>query len=188
MTRNQRRHTRVKPKAMSSRVRVAGALHIGLAVENLSLGGAFVRCATSPPLRSHASLELVVPGVTQPLLLPGHVAHVVTLAEANKRQVPAGFSIAFVDPLPPNARQGLDRLLRTIDPRAVIPVEVEGDEEVSTQTVNVPAYEPPAPKAPAVTAEVATLRKLVAGQEREIARLKAENAQLKELVRVLKAR
>lgn len=186
MTRNQRRHTRVKPKSMSSRVRVGGALHIGLAVENLSLGGAFVRCPTSPPLRSHATLELVVPGVTTPLLLPGHVAHVVSLAEAQKKQALAGFSIEFVEPLPPNAKQGLDRLLRTIDPRALIPVETE--EDSSTQTVSVPAYEPPAPKAVPSSPEVATLRKLVAGQEREIARLKAENTQLRELVRVLKAR
>lgn len=185
MTRNQRRHTRVKPKAMSSRVRVGGALHIGLAVENVSLGGAFVRCPTSPPLRSHATLELTLPGVTQPLLLPGTVAYVVTLAEAQKRQTPAGFSIEFVDPLPSNAKQGLSALLRTIDPRALIPMET--DEESSTQTVAVPAFEPPEAKAPP-TGEVATLRKLVAAQEREIARPKVENGQLKELVRVLKAR
>ena len=59
MKKNQRRHARVKPRAMSSRVRVGGALHLGLAVENLSLGGAFVRCAQVPPLRSHATLEVL---------------------------------------------------------------------------------------------------------------------------------
>ncbi len=186
MTRNQRRHARVKPKAMSSRVRVGGALHIGLAVENLSLGGAFVRCPTSPPLRSHATVELVVPGVTAPLVLPGKVAHVVSLAEAQKGQAHAGFSIEFVQPLPGSTRQGLERLLRTIDPRALIPVEA--DEDSSTQMVTVPELEALDQKPPAPSAEVATLRRLVAGQERELARLKAENEKLREMVRLLKAR
>lgn len=171
---------------MSSRVRVAGALHIGLAVENLSLGGAFVRCAQTPPLKTHASLELTVPGVIQPLILHGKVAFTVSLADAQKKSVSPGFAIEFTQPVPHAARLGLERLLSTIDPNAVI--LVEPTEDTRTQTVSLPEFELPPAAKKANNGEVETLRKLVAAQEREIARLRAENAQLKDSLRLARAR
>ncbi len=166
--RNQRKHARVHPKAMSSRVRVGGALHIGLGVENLSLGGAFVRCVQMPPLKSHTMLELNVPGVTQPLALPGKVAFVVTPADAATRKVPAGFAIEFVQPLPPHVEKGLERLLRGIDASALVPMAAPATE------LEVPVVTPPGD-----AEELAALRVRYASQEREVVRLKRENEELK---------
>jgi hypothetical protein len=179
MTPNKRRYVRVKPKAMSSRVRVGGALHLGLAMENLSLGGAFIRCGQTPPLHTHATLELTVPGVTQPLLLPGKVAFTVSAAEAVARKTAAGFAIEWVQPLPPHLRKGLERLLRDIDPRALVPLETEDPDSERTQTapVHVPAGEL------GDSGELAALRKLVTAHERELKRLQAENEQLRALLK-----
>ena len=177
MKKNQRRHARVKPKAMSSRVRVGGALHLGLAVENLSLGGAFVRCAQVPPLRSHATLEVMVPGVNQPLVLPGQVAFVSSAADAAARKGSPGFAIEFVKPLPPHVQRGLEKLLRGLDEKALIPL-VEPPSEEKTQSVA--AFEPPG--------EVAALKKLVAAHEREIERLETENVRLRVQVQHLNAK
>lgn len=168
MKRNQRRHARVKTKAMSSRVRVGGALHLGLAVENLSLGGAFVRCAQVPPLHSYASIELAVPGVNQPRVLAGKVAFAVSTTDAAARKVSPGFAIEFVQPLPRHVQAGLERLLRELDEKALIPLGQEVEEE---RTQSVPAFD--------AGGEVAALRKLVSAHEREIERLEKENAMLR---------
>jgi hypothetical protein len=161
--RNQRRHARIQPRAMSSRVRVGGALHIGLGVENISMGGAFVRCGQAPPLKSHASLELTVPGVNQPLMLPGKVAFVVTAADASTRKVAAGFAIEFVHPLPPQLQRGLERLLGSIDPSTLVPMD------------SAPARDEPTEQ----EEELGTLRLRFASMERENVRLKRENDDLK---------
>lgn len=175
MKKNQRRHTRVKPKAMSSRVRVGGALHLGLAVENLSLGGAFVRCAQVPPLRSHATLEVLVPGVNQPLVLPGQVAFALSAGDAISRKMPPGFAIEFVKPLPPHLQRGLERLLLELDENALIPLRPSEEQaEPAERTQSVPAFDP--------SGEVAALRKLVAAHEREIERLEKENVRLRALL------
>lgn len=176
MKKNQRRHARVKTKAMSSRVRVGGALHLGLSVENLSLGGAYVRCAQVPPLHSYASIELAVPGVNQPLVLAGKVAFALSATDAAARKMPPGFAIEFVKPLPPHVQRGLERLLRELDEKALIPLVAgrqEDDDQLpsSDRTQSIPAFEPPG--------EVEALRKLVAAHEREIERLEKENAMLR---------
>ena len=178
MKKNERRHTRIKLRAKSSRVRVGGALHLGLAVENLSLGGAFVRCPQAPPLRSHATLELTVPGVNQPLVLPGQVAFVVPVAEAARRKVPAGFAIEFDKPLPAHVLRGLEHLLRELDPNALIALNT--DESASARTQSLEAFQPPD--------ELAALRKLVTAHEREIARLEKENLKLRSQVQQLQRR
>jgi PilZ domain len=163
---NQRRHARIQPRAMASRVRVGGALHIGLGVENISMGGAFVRCGQSPPLKSHATLELMVPGVNNALALPGKVAFVVTAADAATRKVPAGFAIEFIQPLAPMLQRGLERLLGSFDPSALIPMATAPaarDAEVPTDDQE----------------ELAALRLRFNSIERENVRLKRENDDLK---------
>jgi hypothetical protein len=183
MRKNQRQHHRVKPRAMSTRVRV-GALHIGLPIENLSLGGAFVRCAHNPPLKSHASLELTVPGLNHPLLLTGNVTFVVSPADATLRRVAPGFAIQFQQPLPGHVQKGLERVLENIDPTALKRVlRVEEDDEPRTEvTQAVVAFEPEG------ASELVALRKLVAAHERELERLRKENTQLKHTVRQLQTR
>lgn len=168
---------------MSSRVRVGGVLHLGLPVENLSLGGAFIRCAQSPPLHTHASLELGVPGVNQPLLLTGQVAFVVSAAEATRRKATPGFAIEFAKPLPPHVQKGLEHLLRGLDANALLVTVPEAPASSSARTQSVPAFEPPAE-----AGELAVLRKLVASHERELERLRKENTQLRNALRQLPTR
>lgn len=166
--RNQRKHARVQPKAMSSRVRIGGALHIGLGVDNLSLGGAFIRCAQTPPLKSQVVLELAVPGVEQALVLPGRVAFTVNVADAATRKVSPGFAIEFTQPLAPHLEKGLERLVRAVDPRAVAPLP-----RMSAAPAVVEA--PPTEDQEALAA----LRLRFASQERELMRLRRENEELK---------
>ena len=154
---------------LSSRVRVGGALHLGLAVENLSLGGAFVRCPSSPPLRTHTTVELLVPGLAQPLVMAGHVVFVVTPAQASAGGRAAGFAVQFVDPLPPRTQQGLERLLRDLDPRARIPID-SGESPTASM---------PRPAAAEAPSELAALRERLGQQERELERLKEENERLR---------
>lgn len=172
MAPDQRRHPRLKPKLLSSRVRVGGALHLGLAVENLSLGGAFVRCASSPPLRTHATVEVLVPGQAQPLVMPGAVVFVVTPAQAVAGHRTSGFAIQFVDPLPPRTQQGLERLLRGLDPATPIPLDT-GEQP----TGSLPRPVAGAAREPA--AELTVLRERLAQQERELERLRLENERLR---------
>jgi hypothetical protein len=171
---------------MSSRVRVAGALHIGLAVENLSLGGAFVRCAQTPALKTHASLEVTVPGALQPLVLHGKVAYAVSPAEAQKKKVSPGFAIEFTQPLPHATKLGLERLLSAVDPEAVLLVQPLDD--AHGQSVTLPEFEVPTVATPPASSELDALRTRVAAQEREIARLRDENVKLKDALRLLRAR
>ncbi|MFZ5439509.1 MAG: PilZ domain-containing protein [Myxococcota bacterium] len=166
--RNQRRHARVQPKAMSSRVRIGAALHIGLGVENLSMGGAFVRCAHNPPARSAVTLELAVPGFDQLLVLPGRVAFTVTVADAATRKVSPGIAIEFQQPLPPHLEKGLTRLIGNIDPRAVAPLP-------RAPVAAAPVEKPPSEE----QEELAALRIRFASQEREVVRLRRENEELK---------
>jgi len=157
---------------LASRVRVGGALHLGVAVENLSLGGAFVRCASSPPLRTHATVELLVPGLPQHLVMAGTVVFVVTPAQAATGTRTAGFAVQFVDPLPLRTQQGLERLLRELEPTARIPIDTG---ERPTASMPRPGAAP-APAEP--PAELAVLRERLAQQERELQRLRAENERL----------
>ena len=53
---NRRRYPRVKPKHLATRVRSGEELHIGLGIENISLGGTFVRCNT--PLKAGREVTL----------------------------------------------------------------------------------------------------------------------------------
>lgn len=189
MSKNQRRYRRVKPKAMSTRVRAAGTLHIGLPVENLSLGGAFIRCSLNPPMRSHTSIELAVPGLNRPLLLSGKVAYLVSSVEAMQRRVPPGFGIEFQKPLPPHVQKGLEHLLKSLDARAL---EREGAEEEddapqaqSDRTVTMPVPTAPEPEDDGAQRELVALRKLVTAHEREIERLRKENASLRSMVKRL---
>ena len=58
---NRRKHARVKPKQLATRVRAGEELHIGLGIENISMGGVFVRCNTPLKVGRVVTLELLRP-------------------------------------------------------------------------------------------------------------------------------
>lgn len=170
MASNNRRHHRVKPRLLSARLRVGGKLHIGVAVQDLSLGGAYVRCLTPTEVDAHVVLDILVPGLKAPLRLPGRVAYVVSPADAEADQTEPGFAIGFNEPLPPHTHLGLERLLAAIDPKALIPLETLGSSATVITQVHTPGSS---------DGELQALRKLVQANERELTQLRSENARLR---------
>ncbi|MBS1150293.1 MAG: PilZ domain, partial [Myxococcaceae bacterium] len=107
---NRRRFPRVKPKQLATRVRSGDDLHIGLGIENISMGGAFVRCNSPMKVGRAVVLEVMRAGASQPLEIEGKVTSSVSLAVAAATQRTAGMGITF-DPLPPHVEQRLEGLI-----------------------------------------------------------------------------
>lgn len=146
MASNRRRHQRVKPKQLISRVQGGDALHIGLVVENISVGGAFVRCASPMRVGTRVKLELQRPGASTPITVSGVVASAVNPAQAAERKVSAGMGIAF-DAMPPHVEARIESIIGASNPEA-LKVKVDSSEETNTAPVvrgsdEVPLLRPP---------------------------------------------
>ena len=115
---NRRRHPRVRPKQLATRVRSGDDLHIGLGIENISMGGAFVRCNTPMKVGRAVTLEVTRAGVSQPLEIDGKVTSSVSMAAAAAAHRAAGMGISF-DDLPPSVQHRLEGLIVSIDPTAM---------------------------------------------------------------------
>jgi Tfp pilus assembly protein PilZ len=118
---NRRRHQRVKPQQVTARIRAPGALHIGLGIENISLGGAFVKCNTPITVSSRVSLELSRAGLAQAMVVPAQVTTCVSLAEATRTGRAAGVGLAFLS-VPPHVEAWLKSLVAENAPKPVAPV------------------------------------------------------------------
>ena len=118
MASNRRRHQRVKPKQLVGRVQGGEALHIGLVVENISVGGAFVRCASPMRVATRVKLELYRPGAASPIQVNGVVASTVTPSEAAARKVSPGMGIAF-DAMPPHVEARIEGIIGATNPAAL---------------------------------------------------------------------
>ena len=114
---NRRRHTRVKPRQLASRLASGSALHIGLPVENISMGGLYVRCLQPLPSGTKVTLELMRPGSNRPIPVMGRVVSQVLPAQAAQRGVAAGMGIAF-DELPPHIEVRIEGVVAVVDPDA----------------------------------------------------------------------
>ncbi len=110
----KRRHGRVRAEGVTSQLRFLGTAKAGHAVENLSLGGAFVRGADALPVGSKLTLELGHPGLKVPLRLQGRVVSMVRKGEAAGRQA-AGLGIAF-EPYADETMARLRQLLLLLAP------------------------------------------------------------------------
>lgn len=119
----KRRHGRVRTPGMSTQLYAAGKVRPGLEVENLSLGGAFLRTNEVLAIGSRLGLVVSGPGLRQPLRLPGHVVSQVRLDESASRRLPPGMGIAF-EPLPAEDQRQLGLLLQRLSPGAAV---LEGD-------------------------------------------------------------
>jgi Tfp pilus assembly protein PilZ len=164
---NRRRHPRVKLNHVSTRLAATGALHIGLAVENISLGGCFVRCATPLKIGAEVHLELQRPGASSTINVLGRVVSVATPAPGRS----SGMGIAFF-PMPREVSQRIEGLVGAVSPSAVRTTADLSERRPDSRPVtgSRPALVPP---------EVAELRARVAALTLELAKKDALDAELK---------
>ncbi len=198
---NRRRHTRVRPRQLATRVRSGDDLHIGLGIENISMGGVFVRCNTPMKVGRNVVLEIMRAGAAQKLELEGKITASVSMAAAAASHRTAGMGISF-DPLPPHVESRLEGLIVSIDPSALkLPAAKRSARAppLGESTELTPAFVPkskvldttlpPAThrtlivKKPAIVPvdeEYETLRRELQEKEDEITRLTAENKKLRQ--------
>lgn len=97
-TENRRRYVRVEGCGLASHLQTRDSSTPGLAVENLSMGGLFVRSNAPLPLGTVVMMQLVRPGLRRALTLTGRVVSVVTVREATMRGAVAGMGISLTRP------------------------------------------------------------------------------------------
>jgi Tfp pilus assembly protein PilZ len=194
---NRRRFPRVRPKQLATRIRAGEELHIGLGIENISMGGVFVRCNTPMKVGRAVTLEVMRPGTAVPLEIEGKVTSSVSLAAAAASHRSAGMGISF-DALPPHVEQRLEGLIGSIDPSVI--KKPAGKREVKApvlieKTEITASHQPPAGvyisdktyvpigqsamKTEMVRSDEHLRRDLIAA-EQKIAELEAENKKLRQ--------
>lgn len=175
--RNRRGHLRFAAKGVAGHLQTMEASLPGLAVENISLGGLFVRSASPLPVGAAVAVQLVRPGLKRAIQLTGRVISAVSAAEARARGSIAGMGIAL-DAL--DGETSL-RLHALIDDLAAI-AHVERRPAPVAEPPAAPLPTPAAPMPlPAVLAPPAPTPTM---PDPRLAQLEAEVAQLrKELLR-----
>jgi hypothetical protein len=134
-----RRHRRVAARGVAAQVD-AGAAADHCNIENISVGGLFLRTATPMPLGMPVRVELAKAGQRVPLAVSGRVVSVVTEADANKHDLPPGVGIEL-DPMSADTERRYYALLRELglqdlaDPRSLEPDDLHGTATPDTQQV-----------------------------------------------------
>lgn len=175
---HNRRHGRVRARGVASHLREGAHQITGLAVENLSRGGAFVRCAVPMPPGTPVMLDLVKPGLKRAVQLTGRVVSSVSADEASERRTQAGMGIQF-DPYPAAVGERLTEILLSLG---------AGPEVLGA--------DPPPPARPSVTVpqearlmiQVKGLLMELGDWQQRVSELERENAALKDEVVRLRAR
>jgi hypothetical protein len=192
---NRRRYHRVKAKQLVARVRSGPQLHIGLGIENISMGGIFIRCTNPLKPGSLVTLELSRAGDSL-IAIAGQVTSMVSATVANERKVSPGMGIAF-DELAPALIARLEGLIREIDPQAVLkrvsipppkrsaPPPARKPVASTARTEQIPALTLPPNPSNKLQLELETLRATVLTRQRKINELLLENKQLRERIRDL---
>jgi len=196
---NRRRHARVKPQHVTARIRSAGGLHIGLGIENISVGGAFVRCNTVIPVAIRVSLEISRVGAAQPMVVPAKVTSCVSPADAARTGRPAGVGLEFLS-VAPHVESWLAGVVAALLPKPVAPVPPVlepvrarrtlpsnrpeaspfNDREVTQPAIQVLSGQP---AEAALKQELAALRTKLVKHEALIDELTVENRKLKALLK-----
>jgi Tfp pilus assembly protein PilZ len=130
---HKRRHGRVRSQGIATHLHGGDKLAGAISVENLSLGGAFLR--TPAPMREGTPvvMDLVRPGLKKAIRVTGRVVNTVRAQNA----VP-GMGVAF-DPLSDEAELRLRELLAEIAPG---PAVLDGDEVPLTPDLAPPKIAP----------------------------------------------
>lgn len=165
--RNRRRHRRVRLNRVSTRLSATGALHIGLSVENMSLGGCFVKSPTPLKLGTEVHLEIQRPGASTTINVLGRV---VSIASGGPGRTP-GMGIAFF-PMPRDVSQRIEGLIGAVDPNAVR-ATIEAS-ELRTDP-RIPVLHPVAPETEAedLHEQIASLTAQLKKKDTRIAELEA---------------
>ena len=90
---DRRRHPRVATRGMAGHVQTVDASMPGLAVENLSQGGVFVRCNAALEPGTPVMVQLVRPGSKRVIAVQGRVVTVIAPAAAKATGTVAGMGI-----------------------------------------------------------------------------------------------
>jgi Tfp pilus assembly protein PilZ len=100
-----RRHRRVGAKGVTAHIDADDCN-----IENISIGGLFIRTTSPMPIGMPVHVDLTKPGFPSSLQVSGRVVSVVTAAESERLDSPPGVGIEF-DPLPLATEKQLHALL-----------------------------------------------------------------------------
>ena len=129
MSSNKRKHPRVQAEGVLSHLKAGDELALGMLVENISLGGLFVRTDQPLPRGTPLVLEVVRPGPQKAIKVAGRVVTTVLAEDARRRGLTPGMGIRF-DPVSAEVLKRLEELIGAsvppLDPTAPInPTQVE---------------------------------------------------------------
>ncbi|HEY8209995.1 MAG TPA: PilZ domain-containing protein [Myxococcaceae bacterium] len=123
---NKRKHPRVEGKGVAAYLRLNGH-NAGCTVQNISVGGVFVRTDRFLPVGTKLAFDLVKPGMKKALTVSGWVVGVITPELAARTKLPQGLRIQFgkMNPVASEALQELvGSLRRTPDGQLQMPAPV----------------------------------------------------------------
>lgn len=123
---NKRKYPRVEGKGVGAYLRLNGH-NAGCTVENISVGGVFVRTDRFLPVGTKLAFDLVRSGMKKALTVSGWVVGVITPELAARTRLPQGLRIQFakMNPMATEALQELVGSLRrnTAEPPVLYPLE-----------------------------------------------------------------
>jgi uncharacterized protein (TIGR02266 family) len=166
-----RRHRRVGAKGVSAQIDADDCN-----IENISVGGLFIRTTSPMPIGMPVRVDLTKPGLPSSLQLSGRVVSAVSEADAERADSPPGVGIEF-DPMPVEHERQLHALLRELGLKDLAePTELEPNSLFATTN----------PDTAQVASNVRGLLEMltdalqkVKDRDEEIAKLKAEIRKLK---------
>jgi hypothetical protein len=91
---NKRKFPRVEAKGVAAYLRLNGH-NAGCTVQNISVGGVFVRTDRFLPVGTKLAFDLVKPGMKKALTVLGWVVGVITRELAARSKLPQGLRIQF---------------------------------------------------------------------------------------------
>lgn len=110
---NRRRHPRFRAKAVATHVRGGDKSPTAMQVDNISLGGVFVRTGDALPVGTPVILEMVRAGLKRAIELTGRVVNVITPEQAAASSRLPGMGVHF-DPLSKDVEDRLAELIRAM--------------------------------------------------------------------------
>jgi Tfp pilus assembly protein PilZ len=181
-SRNRRRHARVQGRGVAGHLQSEFVSVAGVAVENISLGGLFVRSATALEVGTRVKLQLVRPGLKRAIQVSGRVVSVVTPEAARAHGAVAGMRIGF-DPLDAEGERRLAALIDDLGGASIARPAPRAPEPPPAPRAPEPVVAPPAAAAPvpapvpALSAsflELCEARGTIEEQSRRLAEMESE--------------
>jgi hypothetical protein len=124
---NKRKYPRVEGKGVAAYLRLNGH-NAGCTVQNISVGGIFVRTDRFLPVGTKLAFDLIKPGMKKALTVSGWVVGVITAELAARTKLPQGLRIQFAK-LTPSASEALQELVGSLrrtpgaEPPVLYPLE-----------------------------------------------------------------